>query len=50
MSAISIVMMSIMLLTIWGGMVVSMVHLIRNPDETSGTDAERRAQVARSAE
>lgn len=50
MSAISIVMMSIMLLTVWGGLVVSMIHLLRHPDETSGTDGERRAGASRAAE
>lgn len=50
MSAISIVMMIIMLGTIWGGLVVAMIHLLRHPDETSGTDGERRAAAAQAAE
>lgn len=36
MSTSAIVMMIVMLGTIWGGLAVSFVHLLKHPDETSG--------------
>lgn len=44
MSAMAIIMMIIMLVTVWGGLVAAAIHLVRNPDESSGTDAQWRAQ------
>ncbi|GAA2039369.1 hypothetical protein GCM10009720_19850 [Yaniella flava] len=40
MTGISITMMIIALVTVWGGIIVSMIHLQRNPDELSGELAD----------
>ena len=36
MSGIAIMMMVLFMVVIWGGLVVSTLHLVRNPDDTSG--------------
>lgn len=36
MDPIAIVMMIVMLGTTWGGLLLSLVHLVKNPDEVSG--------------
>ncbi|AJK68423.1 methionine/alanine import NSS transporter subunit MetS [Corynebacterium marinum] len=36
MSGIAIMMMVLFMVVIWGGLVVSTIHLIKNPDDTSG--------------
>lgn len=36
MSGIAIVMMALFIIVIWGGLVVSLIHLNSNPDEVSG--------------
>ncbi|MBV7295722.1 methionine/alanine import NSS transporter subunit MetS [Corynebacterium sp. TAE3-ERU12] len=36
MTGIAIVMMSLFILIIWGGLALSIIHLIRHPDESSG--------------
>lgn len=36
MDPVAIVMMIVMLGLVWGGLAVSLVHLLRHPDETSG--------------
>jgi len=36
----ALVMMVIAMLTVWGGLVLSAVHLLKHPDETSGTLAD----------
>lgn len=43
MSGIAIVMMIIAMLTVWGGLVLSVLHLRKNPDETSGDLAEEQS-------
>lgn len=46
MSAISIVMMVIACVTVFGGVIAALIHLQRNPDELSGefADEERLAR------
>ena len=36
MSTAAIVMMSLAILLVWGGLAVSAVHLLRHPDDSSG--------------
>lgn len=36
MSGIAIVMMALFIVVIWGGLTVSVIHLLKHPDETSG--------------
>ncbi|WP_448852193.1 methionine/alanine import NSS transporter subunit MetS [Corynebacterium sp. 335C] len=36
MSGIAIVMMALFIVVIWGGLVLSVIHLFRHPDESSG--------------
>lgn len=36
MSTAAIVMMTLAILLVWGGLAVSAVHLLRHPDESSG--------------
>ena len=40
MSTAAIIMMTVSMVLVWGGMVLSFLHLRRNPDETSGTLAD----------
>lgn len=40
MSAIAIVMLIIACVTVFGGVIASMIHLQRNPDELSGEFAQ----------
>lgn len=37
MSTAAIVMMAVSLVLIWGGLVASLLHLRRHPDETTGS-------------
>ena len=37
MSTAAIVMMAIAIILIWGGLVTSLLHLRRHPDETTGS-------------
>lgn len=39
MSISAIVMMSIAIVLVWGGLLVSAVHLTRHPDETAGDES-----------
>ena len=36
MSTAAIVMMSLAILLVWGGLAVSAIHLLRHPDDSSG--------------
>lgn len=36
MSIAAIMMMTLAIVLVWGGLVVAMIHLVRHPDETSG--------------
>ncbi|MBP3088927.1 methionine/alanine import NSS transporter subunit MetS [Corynebacterium sp. sy017] len=36
MSTIAIIMLVLFIVVIWGGLILSLVHLQRNPDESSG--------------
>lgn len=38
----AIVMMIIAMVTVWGGLLLAILHLLRHPDETSGDLAHRR--------
>ncbi|MDY6055292.1 methionine/alanine import family NSS transporter small subunit [Micrococcus sp.] len=40
MSTTAIVMLVLAAALVWGGLVASAIHLLRNPDETSGTLAD----------
>lgn len=42
MSPLAIAMMCIAVALVWGGLAVSAVHLLKNPDETSGELGDRR--------
>lgn len=41
MATSAVIMMVLFLTTIWGGLALSIWHLTRHPDETSGTLAEK---------
>lgn len=40
MSGIAIMMMVLFMVVIWGGLAVSLVHLVKHPDEVSGDLAD----------